>query len=81
MLNKFYVASLLVNGSVHTTGGTPVRFTSNAALKAIAIPFTNVIPKLMAAQEEERAKEQEENIPLIENSNNEEVEVLFLCHS
>ena len=35
----------------------------------------------MAAQEEERAKEQEENIPLIENSNNEEVEVLFLCHS
>ena len=35
----------------------------------------------MAAKEEERAKEQEENIPLIENPNNEEVEVLFLCHS
>ena len=46
MLSKFYVASLLVNGSVHTTGGTPVRFTSNAVLKATVIPATNVITSL-----------------------------------
>ena len=51
-------------------------FTSNAVLKATVIPATNVITslRLHKTQEEERAKEQEENKPLIDNSNIEEVE-------
>ena len=72
MLSKFYVASLLVNDSVHTTGRIPVWFTSNAALKATVIPATNVITSVWLRKRRSAWKEK----PLIETPNTEEVEEL-----